>query len=512
MARADVVQEYEAPSATLTLDQKVDSKRHEYAISRPKGYRVSWHANPAVELHHFGPVHPMKPWRLTLTKQLVMAYGMHHAMDLYLARGATYQEMAEFHDSDYLDFLQQVMPRDMPTEVITDDRDQIDPNNPIARFNFGADCPVFDGLYDYCSLYAGGTVDAARKLCNNQSEIAINWSGGLHHAKKAEASGFCYVNDIVLGILQLLRHHPRVMYIDIDVHHGDGVEQAFWSTDRVLTVSFHKYDKDTCFFPGTGALDETGPTHPLNPGAHHSINVPLNDGIGDEDYITLYQKVIGSCVETYQPGAIVLQCGADSLGLDRLGCFNLNIRAHGACVAFTKRFGVPLLVVGGGGYTPRNVSRAWAHETSILIDAEHLVDEKIPDTVSHYTYFGPDFKLFPSLSTASRKIYENKNSRPYLESLVEAVTEQLRYIKGAPSVQMSFIPPDILGLREDTEQEIEEETARMEEEWEERHGNGSAAFAAMSGLDSVPGSAGGIPRVKRRELERGAGSRGELSS
>lgn len=498
MARSTVVQEYEQPSTTLLPDQKVTQERQLYRISRPSGYRVSWHANPAVEEHHFGQSHPMKPWRLTLTKQLVMAYGMHHAMDLYLARAATYEELAEFHASDYLDFLRQVMPGDV---------DPAEPNEQVTRFNFGDDCPVFDGLYDYCSLYAGGTVDAARKLCNDQSDIAINWSGGLHHAKKAEASGFCYVNDIVLGVLQLLRHHPRVMYIDIDVHHGDGVEQAFWSTDRVLTVSFHKYDKDN-FFPGTGALDDTGPTHPLNPGAHHAINVPLNDGIDDESYIQLYKEVIGACIDTYRPGAIVLQCGADSLGCDRLGCFNLNVRAHGACVAFTKLFNLPLLVVGGGGYTPRNVSRAWAHETSILLDADHLIDPIIPTSVAFRNHFGPDYSLFPPLSEI--RALENKNPRSYLADLVEAVHEQLRYIKGAPSVQMSFIPPDILGLREETEKEIEEETALMEEEREDREGGGSAAPSRAA---SLPSSAGAIPRTnRRRELERGMGYKGELYS
>ena len=486
---ARIVQEYAPPSSstpTLTLDPKTTDQRLSNGIPRPQGYRVSWHANPAVEPHHFGQSHPMKPWRLTLTKQLVMAYGMHHAMDLYLARAATYEEMADFHKTDYLDFLKQVMPGDV---------ENVDQSDNVARFNFGDDCPIFDGLYNYCSLYAGGTIDAARKLCNNQSEIAVNWSGGLHHAKKSEASGFCYVNDIVLGILQLLRHHPRVMYIDIDVHHGDGVEQAFWSTDRVLTASFHKYDKDN-FFPGTGPLDSTGPNHPLNPGAHHSLNVPLHDGIDDDSYIQLFQDVVGACVETYRPGAIVLQCGADSLGCDRLGCFNLNVRAHGACVAFVKTFNLPLLVCGGGGYTPRNVSRAWAHETSILIDADKIIDPQIPQSVSFRNHFGPDFSLFPPLSEMRR--LENKNPKPYLAEIVQSIREQLRYIQHAPSVQMSFIPPDLLGLREDTEQEIDEETALIEEEREEREGGGSGVIRARNN--------------RRRELEKGAAYRGELYS
>lgn len=110
---------------------------------------------------------------------------------------------------------------------------------------------MFDGLYEFCQLSAGGSVAGAVKLNKQATEIAVNWAGGLHHAKKSEASGFCYVNDIVLAILELLKYHQRVLYIDIDIHHGDGVEEAFYTTDRVMTVSFHKYGE---YFPGTGDL------------------------------------------------------------------------------------------------------------------------------------------------------------------------------------------------------------------------------------------------------------------
>jgi histone deacetylase 1/2 len=123
-----------------------------------------------------------------------------------------------------------------------------------TQFNINetGDCPSFAGLYEFCQLSCGGSIDAANLLMNNQSDICINWSGGLHHAKKCEASGFCYANDIVLAILEFLKFKSRALYIDVDVHHGDGVEEAFFLTDRVMTVSFHQYGED--FFPGTGAL------------------------------------------------------------------------------------------------------------------------------------------------------------------------------------------------------------------------------------------------------------------
>ena len=136
-----------------------------------------------------------------------------------------------FHSEEYIEFLARVSPNNIQSF-----------SKSLTHYNVGAaDCPVFDGLYDFCARYTGASLDAAEKLVNDQADIAINWSGGLHHAKKFEASGFCYVNDIVVAILELLKYHPRVLYIDIDIHHGDGVQEAFYLTDRVMTVSFHKY-------------------------------------------------------------------------------------------------------------------------------------------------------------------------------------------------------------------------------------------------------------------------------
>ena len=147
-------------------------------------------------------------------------------------------------------------------------------------------------------------LDAASRLNQGLNRICVNWSGGLHHAKKAEASGFCYMNDIVLAILELLKYvfskitnffpsnckvihrvYTRVMYIDIDIHHGDGVEEAFYVTNRVMTVSFHKYGN---YFPGTGSVTDIG----LEKGKNYSVNVPLRDGIDDKQYIPLFKRVL----------------------------------------------------------------------------------------------------------------------------------------------------------------------------------------------------------------------------
>lgn len=364
----------------------------------------------------------------------------------------------------------------------------------LNHYNFGDDCPVFDGLYRYCKLYTGATLSAARDLTSQQSDIAINWSGGLHHAKKSEASGFCYINDIVVAILELLRIHPRVLYIDIDVHHGDGVEQAFASSDRVLTLSLHKYDK-AFFFPGTGGLDETGPDDPRNPGAHHSLNAPLKDGIDDEQYIWLFKQLAGKSIEKFQPTAIVLQCGADSLGGDRLGKFNLNIRAHGECLSFIKGFRLPLLVVGGGGYTARNVARLWCHETSLCVGAS--LHDTLPAHIPYRQAFtgaeNGDGLLYPELASIEGRRHRNEHTDAYLKDIVRKVHEQLRYMEGAPSVAMRAMPTDVWKLREEIDAEI-----RAEE---------NDGFKADDTEDTkiLTGNAG-----RRRERERNIGGMGEM--
>ncbi|KAI1298924.1 histone deacetylase phd1 [Xylaria venustula] len=434
---------------------KIKRFAHEHGISKPKGYNVSFHYNPDMEKHHFGMTHPMKPWRLTLTKSLVSAYGMNFAMDNYTARAATYEELTSYHASDYIDHLATVAPQPQPLDM--------ENPNPDLRFNLGgSDCPLFEGLYNYCSLSGGASLDAARKLCANQSDIAIAWGGGLHHAKKAEASGFCYINDIVLGILQLLRVHPRVLYIDIDVHHGDGVEEAFFSTDRVMTVSFHKYDPLN-FFPGTGALEDNGPKSEHNPGAHHAINVPLNDGITDEQYKWLFETIIQRVVDKFRPGAIALQCGADSLAGDRLGKFNLLVQGHSSCVEFCKKLNLPLILFGGGGYTPKNVARAWAYETAIAIGHQ----DDIPTQIPIHTPWRDRFKidsLLPTIQQILGEPRQNRNTQKKLTEIVQHVTEQLRFVGAAPSAQMSVIPPDLGPIRDEVEQRIKEEFEDRDEQ------------------------------------------------
>ncbi|VAI57080.1 unnamed protein product [Triticum turgidum subsp. durum] len=399
------------------------------------------------------------------------------------------RDLCRFHADDYISFLRSVTPETQ--------QDQI---RALKRFNVGEDCPVFDGLYSFCQTYAGASVGGAVKL-NHGLDIAINWSGGLHHAKKCEASGFCYVNDIVLAILELLKHHQvtlpclahaircskcregvllagaaardaehvgrdgwlqpwlaglgaglgrhcfgrrdlrlrrlgeedrgvprrRVLYVDIDIHHGDGVEEAFYTTDRVMTVSFHKFGD---YFPGTGDVRDIGHSK----GKYYSLNVPLDDGIDDESYQSLFKPIMAKVMEVFQPGAVVLQCGADSLSGDRLGCFNLSIRGHAECVKYMRSFNVPLLLLGGGGYTIRNVARCWCYETGVALGQE--LEDKMPVN-EYYEYFGPDYTLHVAPSNM-----ENKNTRYELDNIRTKLLDNLSKLRHAPSVQFQERPPD----------------------------------------------------------------------
>ncbi|CAM1297178.1 HDAC2 (predicted), partial [Pycnogonum litorale] len=385
--------------------------------------RVCYYYDGDIGNFYYGQGHPMKPHRIRMTHNLLLNYGLYRKMEIYRPHKATQEEMTKYHSDDYIRFLRSIRPDNM-TEY----------NKQMQRFNVGEDCPVFDGLYEFCQLSGGGSVAGAVKLNKQATEIAVNWAGGLHHAKKSEASGFCYVNDIVLAILELLKYHQRVLYIDIDIHHGDGVEEAFYTTDRVMTVSFHKYGE---YFPGTGDLRDIG----AGRGKYYAVNFPLRDGIDDESYEKIFQPVVSKVMETYQPSAVVLQCGADSLSGDRLGCFNLTLKGHAKCVEFVKRYNLPLLILGGGGYTIRNVARCWTYETAVALGID--IANELPYN-DYFEYFGPDFKLHISPSNMA-----NQNTPEYLEKIKTRLFENLRMLPHAPGVQMQSIPD----LAVDQEQE-----------------------------------------------------------
>ncbi|CAF2492751.1 unnamed protein product [Rotaria sp. Silwood2] len=382
--------------------------------------KVSYYYDYDVGNYYYGQGHPMKPHRIRMAHNLILNYGLYRKMEVYRPHKAVAEEMTRFHSDEYVKFIQNVRPDNI-----------MEFNKQMQRFNVGEDCPVFEGVYEFCQISAGGSLAGAVKLNRKLTDIAINWAGGLHHAKKSEASGFCYINDIVLAILELLKYHQRVLYVDIDVHHGDGVEEAFYTTDRVMTVSFHKFGE---YFPGTGDLRDIG----AGRGKYYAVNFPLRDGIDDDTYETIFKPVMTKVMETYQPNAVVLQCGADSLTGDRLGCFNLTLKGHGKCVEFIKSFNLPILLLGGGGYTIRNVARAWTNETAIALNQE--ISNELPYN-DYFEYYGPDFKLNISPSNMP-----NQNNAEYLDKIKVKLFDNLRMLPHVPGVQMQPILDDIMDV------------------------------------------------------------------
>lgn len=384
--------------------------------------RVAYYYDNDVGLFSYGLGHPMKPHRMRMTHDLVSAYGMLDKMHVLRPRRATPENITAFHTDEYIHFLSRVTPE--TAEELTYHG---------TRFLVGDDNPAFEGVFEFCTISAGGSIDAAQRIASGAADIAINWAGGLHHAKKREASGFCYVNDIVLGILELLRTFQRVLYIDIDCHHGDGVEEAFYTTDRVLTCSFHKFGE---YFPGTGHVDD----HGRDKGLGYAVNVPLRDGLTDESFKGVFEPVIQRILDWFQPSAVVLQCGADSLSGDKLGCFNLTMEGHANCVQYLRKSGLPLILLGGGGYTIKNVSRTWAYETACALGIEDTIDRKLPWN-SYFEWFGPRYRL----EVAENNMDDLNPKDGYLDSIKEQVFKQMSALPFAPSVQMHETPGESLG-------------------------------------------------------------------
>ncbi|EFE32841.1 uncharacterized protein ARB_00299 [Trichophyton benhamiae CBS 112371] len=464
--------------------------------------RIAYFYDSDVGNYAYVAGHPMKPHRIRMTHSLVMNYGLYKKMEIYRAKPASKFEMTQFHTDEYIDFLAKVTP---------DNMDQYAKEQ--SRYNVGDDCPVFDGLFEFCGISAGGSMEGAARLNRNKCDIAVNWAGGLHHAKKSEASGFCYVNDIVLGILELLRFKQRVLYIDIDVHHGDGVEEAFYTTDRVMTVSFHKYGE---YFPGTGELRDIG----VGAGKYYSVNFPLRDGIDDVSYKGIFEPVIKHVMEWYRPEAVVLQCGGDSLSGDRLGCFNLSMRGHANCVKYVKSFNLPTLILGGGGYTMRNVARTWAYETGVLVGNQLPTELPYNDyyevsfsdyptlyagcVLTVFQYFSPDYELDVRPSNM-----DNANSKEYLEKIRMQVVENLRRTTFAPSVQMTDVPRDPLvdGMDDEADailDDLDEDENKDKRYTKRRFDNYVEKDGELSeSEDEESAAANGVRRQPNRERRRG---------
>ena len=307
--------------------------------------------------HTLSADHPMKPVRLRYTYELLESYGAFAASNVALEkpRPATEEEVLRFHTQEYMAAVQSFSRGQLPAYPST--------------FNLGAgDNPIYEGMYEAALWSSGASLRGAELLASGEVEAAMSISGGLHHAMPDGASGFCVFNDPVLAIMELVRQGMRVAYVDIDCHHGDGVQLAFYDSDEVLTISVH--ESGAFIFPGTGFTQETG----KGSGRGYSVNVPLYPYTTDDTYLWAFRETVLPLLEAFRPDALVTQLGIDSHYLDPITHLALTVQGFGEAVAEFQGRAPRWLTLGGGGYDLQAVARAWTLAFGVVSEQE-LPDE-----------------------------------------------------------------------------------------------------------------------------------------
>jgi acetoin utilization protein AcuC len=311
--------------------------------------------------YEFKKDHPLKPDRLKLTYLLSKELGLLDNVREIEPTLASRQELEFFHTPEFIDAVEDCGIN----------------NNPHPRFGLGtSDNPIFPQMQDTGARYVGATLDAMRAMIDGASN-AFCISGGLHHAHQSEASGFCVYNDVVIAIKLLQKKiDARVLYFDFDAHHGDGVQNAFYHSKDVMTISVHQTGKT--LFPGTGFVYETGRAE----GVGYSVNIPLLPGAGTPELSRVLEEIVVPMFESFKPDLLVTQLGVDGHYLDPLA--QLTYTSHGLEAVLrklrdmsSKMCDIGWLAVGGGGYHPVNVARLWSLFLAVMVDEK--VPKKLPD-------------------------------------------------------------------------------------------------------------------------------------
>jgi acetoin utilization protein AcuC len=334
----------------------------------------------AFQQYDFGPTHPLKPTRLKLTFELMRAVNLLSSPNVKVSepRVASRDELALFHDEEYIDLIQKV-------------------STSGEGFLDLGDTPAFKGCFEASALGVGASLAAVDLVMSGQVAHAMNISGGLHHAHPGRASGFCIFNDPAVSIAYLKKKYAvdKVLYLDVDAHHGDGVMYGFYSDAGVLDIDFHEDGR--YLFPGTGFTEEIGE----GKASGIKINIPLPPFTGDEPYMELFREIVPAAVRKYKPQVLLLQCGADSHANDLLAHLQLTTKTYCEVAKIVHELAHEvahsrLVVFGGGGYNISNVARTWTSVASVLVDYvppkavprdwqklfEALVGESAPESVS----------------------------------------------------------------------------------------------------------------------------------
>ncbi len=310
---------------------------------------------PAFLSYDLGGGHPLNPVRLDLTMRLAADLGVLEGVDLLIPVQAPDEEVQRVHVPPYLRAVKSA---------------------PGAPFGVGhglgtEDNPIFRGMHEAGALVCGGSLLAAREIAEGRADRAVNIAGGLHHAMVDRAAGFCVYNDCAVAISWLLDHgFDRIAYIDVDVHHGDGVQAAFYDDPRVLTISMHQHPMT--LWPGTGWPGEYGE----RAGTGYAVNVPLPPGTDDSGWLRAFHGVVPSLLAVFRPQILVTQCGVDTHYEDPLANLGLSVDGHRTIYRALRELAEHTsdgkwLAMGGGGYGLfRVVPRSWTHLLATLLDRD----------------------------------------------------------------------------------------------------------------------------------------------
>lgn len=359
----------------------------------------------------YGPAHPLRMERLGLTWRLMEAYGLTalaHAKVL-APEPADEAVIARFHTREYLEVLKAV------------NAGVVVPGAGQHGLGYG-DNPIFPGVWEVSRLIAGGSLLAAKLVADGEAERAFHFAGGLHHAMPDRASGFCYIDDPVLAILALRDRGWRVAYVDIDAHHGDGVQFAFYRDPNVLTISTH--ERGDKLFPGTGFVQELGE----GPGRGYSVNLPLEAYTDDEVYAEAFEAVVPPLLGAFKPDAVVAQLGIDSHRTDPLTHLAFSVQGFALTVGRIVEIAPRLVALGGGGYDLPNVARAWTAAWAAMngVELSPEIPGKSRAELARFGYFGTS--LWDPSAKGSAEI--RQRAREYARRQVEAIRQTIFPLHG----------------------------------------------------------------------------------
>ncbi|HEY0637747.1 MAG TPA: acetoin utilization protein AcuC [Pseudonocardiaceae bacterium] len=342
--------------------------------------------------YDLGGSHPLHPIRLDLTIRLARELGVLDDVPLVEPEVAPDSELLRVHTPGYLEAV-----RAAPA------------HGENLAYGLGtADNPVFDRMHEASALVVGGSLAAAERIASGETRRAINIAGGLHHAMAGNAAGFCVYNDCAVAISWLLDHgFDRIAYLDVDVHHGDGVQAAFYDDPRVLTVSLHQHP--ATLWPCTGAARELGEGE----GHGTSVNLALPPGTRDPQWLRAFHAVVPSVLRAFRPQLLVTQCGVDTHREDPLADLALTVDGHRAIYRVLRDLAEEhadgrWLALGGGGYSLlRVVPRSWTHLLATVLDRDVDPERPVPaGWTAHTARLAGDLPLPTSMGDGADVAFE----------------------------------------------------------------------------------------------------------